>query len=165
MKLYEIGDQYLAALQDLSARVESGELDPAVLADTMEGLQGEWEEKALNVAKYIATLEAEAAAIKTVEEVKAARRKLLEAQADRLRAYLSREAERLGIYPKDAEIAIAPVKSQAVQIDDETQLPADYWREIPARREPDKALIKQAIKDGFRVPGAHIEHRHSVRIK
>ncbi|GAA5786106.1 siphovirus Gp157 family protein [Chitiniphilus shinanonensis] len=165
MKLYEISAEYLTAFEDLTQRVEDGELSPDVLADTLEGLAGEWADKALAVAKYIATLEAEAAAIKAVEQSRQQQRKAKEAQADKLRAYLAREMARTGLKPKDAEVALSLRPSQAVAIDDEAVIPADYWREIPARREIDKTLISKSIRDGFAVPGAHLEIRQSVQIR
>lgn len=47
-------------------------------------------------------------------------------------------------------------RDEPVEIFDEKQIPADYMREIPVRYEPDKALIKKAIKDGYEVPGARL---------
>ena len=165
MKLYEISGDYLSALAELDTLQEQGLVTPEIVADTLEGLAGEWSDKALNVAKYIATVEAEAAALKEVEQRKAAQRKVLEGKADGLRRYLLAECQRTGLTPKDAEIAIKLSKSSAVVIDDEAALPDDYKREIPARYEPDKTLIKQAIKDGFPVPGARIEERQNLTIK
>ncbi len=54
----------------------------------------------------------------------------------------------------------------SVQIDDETLIPADYLRvpEAPPPS-PDKALIKQAIADGYTVPGARLQQSQRVVIK
>lgn len=41
----------------------------------------------------------------------------------------------------------------SVLVTDETELPADYWRE-KITRSPDKTAIKQALDDGYTVPGA-----------
>mgnify|MGYP001124589741 CR=1 FL=1 len=60
LKLYELSDDYLQALDALTAQVE---LPPEAIADTLEGLTGAWDIKALNVARYVRNLEAEAAAI------------------------------------------------------------------------------------------------------
>ena len=165
MKLYEISSEYLAAMRDLEAMADDGTITPEVVADTLEGIAGEFEHKALNVAKYIATLEAEASALKEVETRKAQQRKSLESRADGMRRYLLSECLRTGLTPKDAEIGIALRKSSAVVIDDETALPEDFMREIPARFEPDKALIKSALQDGYSIPGARIEERKNLQIK
>lgn len=165
MKLYEISSEYLTALRELDELSEQGIVTAEVVADTLEGMAGEWADKALNVAKYIATLDAEAAALKEVEQRKAAQRKALENRADGLRRYLLVECQRTGLTPKDAEISISLRKSQAVVIDSEADLPDDYKREIPASFQPDKTLIKNAIADGYTVPGAHLEIRQSLTIK
>ncbi len=44
-------------------------------------------------------------------------------------------------------------------------MPADYLREVPAKYEPDKALIKKAIKDGFDVAGAKLVKRDRLTVK
>jgi hypothetical protein len=52
-----------------------------------------------------------------------------------------------------------------VDIFDEKQLPQDYLREIPAKYEPDKKLIKKAMDDGFEVPGARIVAKDRLEIR
>lgn len=165
MKLYEIGREYLAAMCDLEAMADEGVVTPEIVADTLEGISGEWEQKALNVAKYIATLEAEVAAIKEVEQRKAQQRRTLEGRADGLRRYLLIECQRTGLTPKDAEIQIKLGKSSAVILDDESAIPEDFKREIPARFEADKIMIGKALRDGYQIPGAHIETRQNLQIK
>lgn len=56
-------------------------------------------------------------------------------------------------------------RDESVDIFDDAQIPADYLREIPAKFEADKPLIKKAIKDGFDVPGARLVKRDRLTIK
>lgn len=165
MKLYEIDARYLEALDVLGSQLEAGEIDEQTYADTIESIAGEVEVKMLNVAKIIKTFEAEAGALKEVETSRAARRKSLENRIKSLKDYLAFEIQRTGIKPKDAEITIGTRKSEAVEIEDESLIPADYMREIPAYREPDKTLIKTAIKDGYTVPGARLVERQNAAIR
>lgn len=58
-----------------------------------------------------------------------------------------------------------PERDASVEILDAAQLPEDYLREIPAKHEPDKTLIKKAINDGHDVPGARIVKRDRLEIK
>jgi Gp157 protein len=60
LRLYEIAETYLRALDDL-ADIE--DLPEQAITDTLEGLQGEFEVKAINVAGYIRNIEAEASAV------------------------------------------------------------------------------------------------------
>jgi len=54
---------------------------------------------------------------------------------------------------------------EAVTVDDEDAIPRDYFKEIPASFVLDKVLLKQAIKDGYTVPGARLTRGTSLRIK
>ena len=48
LKLYELSAEYLDALEGLA---EIEELPPDAIADTLEGLAGAWEDKALTLAR------------------------------------------------------------------------------------------------------------------
>lgn len=54
-------------------------------------------------------------------------------------------------------------KSEAVEITDETAIPADYLIQPPAF--PGKTKIKEAIKQGIAVPGAELVQRENLQIK
>lgn len=56
-------------------------------------------------------------------------------------------------------------RDESVEVFDADQVPSDYMREIPAKEEPNKALIKSALKDGFDVPGARLVKRDRLTIK
>lgn len=164
MKLYEISDDYLSRLEMLEEHLASGQIDEQMYLDTLDSLDGEFSEKGLNIGKLIKIREAERDAVKAVKNKRADVEKSLTASIDRLKAYLVREMVRTGLNPKDAEMALSLRNSDAVVIDDESKLPADYWVE-KHERSPDKNLIKQAIKDGHAVPGAHLETRQNLQIK
>ena len=56
-------------------------------------------------------------------------------------------------------------RDESVEVFDAAQIPQDYMREIPAKYEPDKVLIKQALKDNFDVPGAKLVKRDRLTLK
>lgn len=60
---------------------------------------------------------------------------------------------------------LSPRRDESVEVFDVNQLPKDYLREIPAKTEPDKALIKQAIKDKFDVPGARLVAKDRLTLR
>ena len=59
-KLYEISGRYQAALDSLT---DNPDIPEDAIRDTLEGLEGEFEEKAIAVAAAIKNLAAESAAI------------------------------------------------------------------------------------------------------
>ena len=73
----------------------------------------------------------------------------------------------LAIASKDGtfKATLSPGRDESVDVFEPALLPADYMREIPARTEPDKALIKKALKDGFDVQGARIVSKDRLTIK
>lgn len=154
LKLYELSADYLSALEALS---ECEDLPPQAIADTLEGLAGAWEDKALNVARYARNLEAEAAAIEEAQQRMAVRAKATANQAARLKAYLKMELERTGLKPKAPDLALRLQNNPpAVVLDDETLIPADYRHTVTVTTLL-KAAISTALKAGQPVAGAHLE--------
>jgi hypothetical protein len=152
--LYQISSDYLSALDALTA---DDDIPPEAIADTLEGLAGAWEDKAMNVARFIKNLEAEAFAIKEAMKNMDARMKASQAKASRLADYLKDELERTGLKPKAADIAIRTQKNPAsVVIDREEFIPNEFRQEVTTWR-VDKRAIKDAWTAGTSVPGTRLE--------
>src|SRR5574337_1294090 len=161
--LYEIEARYHAAL----ALLYDEDTPEDVAFDTIESVEGEMEVKAEAYAAIICNLEHLAAGIREQEKRQAERRKSMEAKADRLRDRLLEAMESGGI-PRfeTARFRIAVrANPEKVVIDDEAAVPLDYKREIPAHYEADKALMKAAMKDGYAIPGAHLELGKRLEIR
>lgn len=141
--LYEIGARYLAALEFLTD--PESDIDESTFRDTLEGIGGEFQDKALNVAKYISQLEAMAESTGAVAKRQAERAKTMENKADRLRAYLLEQMQITGVIrAQDAEIAISLAKlPPSVKILDESEIPSTFIR-TKTTYEPDKKAIKEA---------------------
>jgi hypothetical protein len=60
---------------------------------------------------------------------------------------------------------LSPGRDESVEVFDAAQLPADYMREVPAKLEPDKVLIRAALKDNFDVPGAKLVKRDRLTLR
>ena len=76
LTLYEISQDYLQAL-DLFTDPEA-DIPLEAAMDTLEGLEGQLQEKAVNVAKFMQNLDTTARAIKEAEQQMARRRKAIE---------------------------------------------------------------------------------------
>ena len=143
------------------------DLDEQTVADTLDAMAGDLEEKAQSVAHMVRAFEADAAAVAQWAKDAAARAKAIEARAERLRDYLEHCLEQAGIEKVEGPgIRISWRKSSAVVIDDESQIPLSLMvcPPAPAPR-PDKISIASEIKAGRDVPGAHIEARRSLQLR
>jgi hypothetical protein len=155
LRLYEIASDYLQTLEDLA---EMEDLPEEVIADTLEGLQGTFETKAINVGAYIKTLEAEASAIEEVCKSMERRQRSLERHAERLREYLKTQMERVSL-PKIKNCYLTlrvQANPPSVEVIDEEAIPAEYKRtELSIKLL--RSEIAKAMKLGKDVPGARLE--------
>lgn len=160
--LYMLAAEYRATAMQLA----DIDLDPQTVADTLEGMSGELETKAQNVAHMVRSLEADAAAVKQWSKDAAERAKAIESRAQRLREYLSQNLESAGIQKVEGPgVRLSWRKSSAVVIEDQAQIPAQYMRTPePPPAAPDKKAIADAIKAGTEVPGARVETRQNLVI-
>lgn len=163
LTLYEIAAEYRQMVEVLM----DTQLDPQAIEDTIEAESFPLQVKAQNVAYAIRNLEATAEAIKAAEKQMAERRKAIENRAQHVKDYLLRCMDLAGVKKIECPHFALSLRDNpaAVEVFDEKQVPQDYMREIPARFEVDKTLIKQAIKDGYEVPGAKLTQGKRLEIK
>ena len=162
--IYELTQDYLRLLE----MAEDPELDPEVIADTFEGIEGELEIKAENYAKVMKNLEGDIAALKAEEERLAKKRKAIENNIKRMKATLQEAMELTGKTKFKTELFSFGIQKNApsVVIDaaDIRDIPEDYLK----FKEPevDKTAIKNAINAGVNFEGlAHLEVSQSLRIR
>ena len=160
--LYDIDQRYLAALD--AATDPDSDLDPALFADTLAGLEGEAEDKIRNVLRYARNLEAEADAIS--EEITAMKMRL-DTKRNKVKSLRKSAMDgMLTIGKKKLEwpefVASVTPSPESVVVDDEAAVPDDYARYT---RSLDKTVIKQALKDGHKVPGCHLASGVHLRIR
>jgi hypothetical protein len=164
LTLFEISNQF----QSLGLLAESDDLPAEVIADTLEALTGDFDVKAIQVAKFILSLEANADAVKEAAKATADRAARIQKRADSIRAYLQFHMEALQRpHIEDIEITLKLKKNPpAVVITDEHAIPAQFWvePELPPKR-LDKKAIKAAIQAGDRVDGAYIEAGERLDIR
>lgn len=162
MKLYEISETY----RDIIQLIESGEIPDDQAVDLIEQMEGEWIQKAESVGSYILNLRAEIFAINNAIKRMRERMERTEKRADRLAEYLQWQMQQVGKREiKTAEWTAKLRKSPpSVVIVNESEIPADYWRE-KLIRSVDKRLALDAMKDGFDVPGIRIEQNEKLRIE
>lgn len=162
--IYELTQDYLRLLE----MAEDPELDPEVIADTFEAIDGELEIKAENYAKVMKNLEGDIAALKAEEERLSKKRKAIENNIKRMKLALQEAMEITGKTKFKTELFGFSIQKNApsVVIDaaDIRDIPEDYLK----FKEPevDKTAIKNAINAGVDFEGlAHLEVSQSLRIR
>lgn len=162
--LYQITDQH----RELQALADEVDIDPQTLADTLEGLTGEFEEKAKSVAMFIENLEADAAAIHEAAKLMHARAQRLEHRAESIRTYLKVNMEASGITKISCKWFVISLRKNPprVEIMDADSIPEVYrvWPEPPPPSIDKRALL-DALKRGATIQGASIAQDNRVEIR
>lgn len=160
--LYDITLQYREMLEKmLDTASEDGEVDEQVMYELAQA-QDTLEVKAENCAAMYLEIDSEVERIKKFEGKIKTRRERLQNRRDRLKEYIDRNLTAAQIERIEGEfVNISYRKSEKVEIDNEAEIPEEYWR---VTKEPDKTAIKQALKAGISM-GAHLEPTKSIQIK
>jgi hypothetical protein len=170
LTLYQMTEEYIEAGRQLAAMAEAGQIDRQALADTLDGIRGALETKAVNVAAYSKHLDYQVGVINAEIDRLHAYAESLERQRDALRDYLHDQMVRAGIQKIEAVAGAPPFRlairknPPRVVIDNEGAILWEYKRSRTVV-EIDKQMIKDALKAGRSVPGAHLEQSERVEIK
>jgi len=157
LKLYEITQTYQDIL-DLDLDSDSLETVLASLTDTVQ-------EKADNIGKLIAQLNAEAEAYRVEIDRLNTKKRMAESKADQVKSYLDYNLKQMGIAKLETPLfKFSYRKSESVVIDD-TEALNDTYKRFKTVVDIDKVAIKLAVKNGLVVTGAHIEEKQNLQIK
>ena len=142
-------------------------LDEQTIKDTLESIEGDVNEKGVNIVKLTQGWDADISAID--EEIKrlTTRKKAIKNRTDQLRDYLRYNMQESGITKIECPLFTVSLRKSRdiVSIDDESLIPDDYVT-VKATVSPNKAEILKALKSGADVPGASIkESEQSLVIK
>ena len=159
MKLYEINNAILDCID-----LETGEI---IDVDKLEGLQLERETKIENVACWIKELNAEAEAIKAEKMALAERQKVAENKADSLKKWLVYALNGKKFSTAKCSVSFRNTESVEVTPEGLENLMRGGNDELLTYKapEPNKAAIKQAIKDGLSGQGVQLVQNTSTIIK
>lgn len=162
--IYEITNDYL----QIMAMLEDPELDPQTLADTMEGIEGEFEIKAENYAKVMKNLEGDILAIKAEIDRLTSKKRVIENNIKNMKSTLQTAMETTGKTKFKTELFSFNIQKTAPSVVIDEQ----YIENIPDKylkyKDPEinKTAIKDAIQKGEDLDGiAHLEIKSSLRIR
>ena len=130
--------------------------------EKLSALTMELSEKIENIALWIKNLEADAEAFKKEEEAFEERKKAAAKKAESLRRYLDTALD--GQKFATERVSVSFRSSKAVQIAENTELPAEYIK-TKVEKLPDKKKIGDALKNGISVPGCALVTNRNMQIK
>lgn len=162
--LYELTEQW----ETVADMFYDGETDEQTIFDTLESIEGEFEDKADNFAKLIRNVLADAEALEKEEKRIYARRKSLENKAKRLKETLQANMEFIGKTKfKTALFTFSVANNGGMQpltiTDNIEDIPGKYL--IPQPPVVNKDAVRALLADK-EVEWAHLEPRgKSLRIK
>lgn len=162
--LYALASEY----EQMANKLMEMDLDEQTIRDTLEGCSGELEVKAVNVGMFIRNLEANAEQIKLAEKAMADRRKVIEKKAESVKQYLFDNMKRVEITKIDSPYFTLTIKKNPPKlvIDNPDEIPQEFIvTPPPPPPAPDSAAIKDALKKGIDVAGAHLEQGERLEIK
>lgn len=164
--LYELTGAWL----DLYNMADDPDMDADVQTwfDTMEGLDGEIEDKADGYAKVIAQLNADAAAIKAEEDRLYSRREAIENRVKGMKESLQRMMELTGKTKFKTLLYSYNIQKNpaSVVIDDETKVPNEFWIAQEPKLDK-KGLIDwlKGLDEADECEWAHLSQSESLRIR
>lgn len=168
MKLYEIADTYRAFM----AAVDAGEIPEDAVADTLDGIEGEFEAKADSIACLIKELRLEAKGIKEEADNLYVRQKQKQARADWLARYLQANMQATGNGKIETARNRITIKKNPVSckiLDEDTVLGflqlhgmADCYKQETTIK---KRELLMRMKDGDEIPGAELDVSERIEIK
>lgn len=164
--LYELTAQF----RELQLLAEDPECDPRALADTFDGIEGMFHDKAKAIAGLIGNLTADADAIDDAAAAMKKRADRLRSRSEQVRTYLLVNMQAMKCPPIKCPFFTIRVRDNPphVEVLNEGLVPDDYRvapPETPPRQPLDKRKLLDALKAGAEIPGAKIARNQRLEIK
>lgn len=166
MNLYNLTAECKSLYDDIIALADddTGEVDLS-LVTALSVRQEEWNDKAIAVACVYRALDEDSARVGREIERLTAIKKRLERERDRVKEGLANACNALGVEKVQGMYAnISFRSSEQTVIENEGAIPDEYMT-VKTTYTPNRTAIKEAIKAGKDVPGAHVEKRKNIQIK
>ena len=162
--LYEISEEF----QRLYQMADEYDLTPEDIADTLEGLEYELEDKADAYAKVIRSLEGDNASLKAEIDRLTARTKTIENNIKNMKLSLERAMQASGKQKIKTKLFSFRIQKNppALKIDDPDAIPPEYL--IPQKPKVDTAAVKKMLKglpDNQFCLWAHLEQTKGLQIR
>ncbi len=132
-------------------------MDAEMIADTLEGIQGEFEDKAEQLMAIIKNESSLAERLREESKSLSDRAKACENRVENIKAYMASCIETMEVKSITAGVHKLSVRkgSQSVQINDAEKLPSEFV-EYVTNLKPNKKYISEQLKLGKVIDGAEL---------
>lgn len=162
MNLFQLSEKY----QELA---DNNELDPTVIADTLDSIDDAWNDKLNNIAKWCESLDSDIDFLtkkkRSISDELTYRKNL----RNNLMAYMTEAIDERGLKEVHTNDFILRPRSyrQSTVIDHEDKIPVEYrdYEKYKGKFDVKKDEVYKALKDGKHVPGAHLKPNRKTSIK
>ena len=153
MKLYELTGQYIG----LHRLMDDAEMDAETLQDTLDGLEGELQQKAEGLLSYVANIGSDVSAIDLEIKRLQARKTTMKNRQESLREYLKFNMMNASIQKITCPLfSVTLIKPKPMVVIDNRDALPDVFVKTTVTKAPVKADILKALKKGETVSGAHM---------
>lgn len=141
--------------------------------DTLEGIEGAFEDKAVNIAVIVKSMRAEAEQLKAEKLQLAKRQSQKEKAAERLEQYLLNSMQTIGREKIDKPQAVIRVKKnpESTVVDNEESfiewVETNGYTDLLKYKDPDIKIkeVKDLLKRNVKLPFVHLERKTKLDIK
>lgn len=144
--------------------LESGDIDEQILLDTMEsiGASAKLEDYVHVTKSFEAEITMYDAEIKRLTENKRLLQNRIEYMKDKMVEYMQATGQKTA---NAGTFKLTMRENKSCEITNESEIPLEFLREVPAKYEPDKNALKAALKSGKEIPGCTLKTSYSVTAK
>lgn len=161
--LYELS----AGFNNIMNLVEDETMDLDALEEGLQTIECSLEEKCVNGIGLIKSLENQRDGLKAEAKRLTDRARVLDGRIQSIKDWYKVNLEVMGKSKVNTDRGTMAIQKNppSLKIDDERQIPAEFLDVVPEHYEVAKDRVKEAIKAGREVPGAHMEQGKSLRIR
>lgn len=175
MKLYELTQDFQTLyeqLDEIDLNAENGENLLTAYFDTLEGIEGEFELKAENIAVFCKELSYETEALKQEKKALTDRISQKERKTENLKQYLMSCMEQIGRNKLDTPKAVISIRNnpERVQVDNPKafiEWASKHRGDLLTYKEPEinKTALKTELKNGAPIAGVSLVRSKSLNVR
>lgn len=138
--------------------LENLDLDSETMSDTLEAIQGEFNDKAIAILSFTENMNSDIDALSNEIKRLQGRKSILENRKKRLREYLLYNMEKSGINKIECPYFTASLRKgvEVVEVVDVESIPDEYI-EMQVTEKVDKTAIKRDLKAGIEIDGVSLK--------